>query len=42
MPVIATGWGYDELEDLAAAGPDYLARNTGDLADILTTLNLIT
>jgi phosphoglycolate phosphatase len=41
IPVIATTWGYDSLETLMKANPDFIANDFNELKQILKTLNLI-
>ncbi|HEX5554272.1 MAG TPA: HAD hydrolase-like protein [Chitinophagaceae bacterium] len=41
VPVIATGWGYDAVETLQNAEPDFFAADCMELKTILKNLNLI-
>jgi len=41
MPVIATGWGYDEAEHLNAQTPDFFVNNPNELNSLFYKLNLI-
>ena len=41
VPVVATGWGYDQVATLKDANPDFFASNCNELKIILQNLNLI-
>jgi phosphoglycolate phosphatase-like HAD superfamily hydrolase len=41
VPVIAVSWGYDSVETLQNAKPDFLAANCVELKTILKSINLI-
>lgn len=41
VPVIAVSWGYDSIETLNEAKPDFIVANCKDLKMILQKLNLI-
>lgn len=41
VPVIAVGWGYDSLDMLQNAKPDFMAANFNELEEIFKSINLI-
>jgi phosphoglycolate phosphatase-like HAD superfamily hydrolase len=41
IPVIATIWGYDSLEKIVPDKPTYIAKNDGELLQLLTELKLL-